>query len=155
VPAGGSILDVACGAGRHLALGQDRGYRMTGIDRDLSRLAVGIRSAGIELIEADLEDGRPWPLGDRRFDGVIVTNYLWRPILPAIVASVAAGGVLIYETFAAGNERFGRPKNPDFLLRPHELIDAVRPALTVIAYEHLQLDAPSRMVQRVAGVRER
>ena len=153
VPAGGTVLDVACGAGRHLALGEARGYRMTGIDRDLSRLPDRLRTGAIELIEADLEAGGPWPLGDRRFDGVTVTNYLWRPLLPAIVAAVATGGVLIYETFAIGNERFGRPRNPDFLLRPEELIDAVRPALTVVAYEHLQLAAPDRIVQRVAAQR--
>lgn len=150
--AGGELLDVACGSGRHLALGLALGYRVTGVDRDLSPLSPQVRAGGAEVIAADLEDGSPWPLGDRRFAGVIVTNYLWRPLLPAIVAAVALDGIVIYETFAQGNERLGRPRNPDFLLRPGELLDVVRPSLTVVAYEHVRLAAPDRIVQRVAAV---
>jgi SAM-dependent methyltransferase len=152
VAAAGTVLDVACGAGRHLAHGHGLGRRMTGVDRDLSRLAIGDIRRHVELIEADLEDGRPWPLAGRTFDGLIVTNYLWRPLLPAIVGSVAPGGVLIYETFAHGHERFGRPRNPEFLLRPGELLDVVRPALMVVAYEHVRLAAPDRIVQRITAV---
>ena len=105
----------------------------------------------VELIEADLEGGSPWPLLGRVFDAVIVTNYLHRPLLPDIVAAVAPRGILIYETFAAGQGRFGRPSNPDFLLRPGELLDAVRDKLIPFAYEQVMLDGP-RIVQRIAAV---
>jgi SAM-dependent methyltransferase len=151
---GGTVLDVACGAGRHLALGLRRGFRMTGIDRDVSSVPTDV-APEVELITADLEDGSPWPLGARTFDGVIVTNYLWRPRLASIRDAVAPAGVLIYETFAIGNEVFGRPRNPDFLLRPEELIDAVRPRLRVIAFEHLRVTCPDRMVQRIVAVGQR
>jgi SAM-dependent methyltransferase len=108
---------------------------------------------GIEAIAADLEHA-PWPLAGRRFAGVIVTNYLWRPILPEIVAAVAEGGALIYETFALGNERFGKPANPDFLLRDGELLEAVRGKLAVVAYECLEVAEPRpARVQRIAAVR--
>lgn len=151
-PKGGQILDVACGRGRHLVLGRTLGYGMVGVDRDLSGLQPDALGADTEVIAADLEDGSPWPFPGRRFGGVIVTNYLWRPLLASIVAAVAADGVLIYETFAIGNERLGRPRNPDFLLRPGELIDIVRPQLTVMAYEHVRLPGPDRIVQRIAAV---
>ncbi len=105
-----------------------------------------------EAIQADIENG-PWPLPGRRFDGVVVTNYLWRPLLPTIVESVAPGGVLLYETFSQGNETVGRPARPEFLLRPGELLHACG-SLRVVAYENGFLDAPARFVQRIAAVRE-
>lgn len=149
---GGVVLDVACGRGRHLRLALERGLAVVGIDRDLS----GVRDLEgvdkVELLQADLEDGRPPPFAGRDFDGVIVTNYLWRPILPAIVAAIGPAGVLIYETFGEGNGRFGKPSNPDFLLRPGELIEAVRGRLTPVAYEHATLTGPARIVQRVVAV---
>ena len=148
----GPVLDLACGGGRHLRWLMDRGHRLVGIDRDLAGVA-DLRGSGAELIEADLEGGTAWPLGERRFAGIIVTNYLWRPLLPHIVASVAAGGVLIYETFALGNERFGKPSNPDFLLKPGELLEAVQGRLAVIAYEHLQVEAPRpAVIQHIAAM---
>jgi hypothetical protein len=102
----------------------------------------------------DLEDGSPFPFGDRTFDGVVVANYLYRPILGDLVAAVASGGALIYETFARGNERLGNPANPDFLLERGELLDAVRPQLEVVAYEDLEVTEPKpSVVQRVAAVR--
>jgi hypothetical protein len=123
------------------------------IDRDVTGLADLQAEPAVTILAADLEDGRPWPLGDRRFAGVVVTNYLHRPLLPAIVAAVAPGGCLIYETFAIGNERFGKPSNPDFLLRPGELLEAVRGRLTVVAYENLDVSEPRpAMVQRIAAV---
>jgi hypothetical protein len=130
---------------------------VTAVDRDLS--AVGPVGDGrpelIELIEHDLEDGSPWPFAGRTFAAVVVTNYLYRPILADLVRSVADGGWLLYETFAAGNERLGRPTNPDFLLRPGELLDAVRGALRVVAYEDVVVDAPrSAAVQRIAATRD-
>lgn len=152
VPAGGDVLDVACGGGRHLAFGQVKGYRMCGVDRDLSGIDRRGPGATFELVEANFEDGSPWPFAGRRFAGVLVTNYLWRPLLPAIVSAVAADGVLIYETFGVGNDRLGRPRNPEFLLRPGELIDLVRTDFTIVAYENVRLAAPDRIVQRIAAV---
>ncbi len=151
VRAGGTILDVAAGRGRHTRLAVSLGYRVLAIDRDLSGLEDLRHRPQVELVQADLEDGRPFPLAGQTFDGVIVTNYLWRPILPAIVAAVAPHGLLIYETFAAGNERYGHPTNPDFLLRSGELIEAVRPHLVPIAFEHVTLAQPTRIVQHIAA----
>jgi SAM-dependent methyltransferase len=145
------VLDVACGSGRHLRWFAQRGCRVTGVDRDAAALEVS-RDCGAELIQADIENA-PWPLAQRRFDAVVVTNYLWRALLPQIVASVEAGGVLIYETFALGNERYGKPSNPDFLLRPGELLALVQ-GLRVVAFEDGFATAPDRCIQRIAAVRE-
>ena len=149
VPAKGAVLDVACGFGRHLRWFASRGHEVTGVDRSQPALDACV-SLG-RLVQADLEDG-PWPFAGQRFDAVIVTNYLWRPLLPTLVDSVAAGGVLIYETFALGNEAFGKPSNPDFLLRPGELLEACRD-LQVVAYENGLLGEPARVVQRIAALR--
>jgi SAM-dependent methyltransferase len=151
----GPVLDLACGGGRHLRHFHARGHPVTGVDRDLTGVADLAGVAGVELIAADLEAaGAPWPLGDRRFAAVVVTNYLWRPLLGAIVAAVAPDGWLIYETFARGNERYGKPRNPDFLLRPGELLAAVAGDLAVVAYEHGTLTRPGpAVVQRIAAVR--
>ena len=112
-------------------------------------------SPGLEAIEIDLEDGSPFPLAGRRFAGVVVTNYLYRPHLPALVAAVATGGVLIYETFARGNERFGRPRNPDHLAEPGELLEAVQGRLRIIAYEDLIDELPKPAArQRICAVNE-
>ncbi|HSB98402.1 MAG TPA: SAM-dependent methyltransferase, partial [Burkholderiaceae bacterium] len=111
------------------------------------------RGIAAELIEADLENA-PWPLPGRRFDAVVVTNYLWRALLPAVVDSVAEGGLLLYETFALGQQRFGRPSNPDFLLRPGELLTAAQ-GLHVLAYEDGIVASPERRVQRLAAWRAR
>ena len=149
VPARGEVLDVACGHGRHLRLFSGRGHPVTGVDRSPEAIAA---VAGLgEAIAADIETG-PWPFPGRRFAGVVVTNYLWRSLLPTIVDSVAAGGVLLYETFASGNETVGKPSRPDFLLQPGELIKACQ-GLRVVAYEDGFLDAPERFVQRIAAVR--
>ena len=153
VPDGGQVLDIACGSGRHLRLAHRLGHPVTGIDRDLSGVRDLDGQPGIELIAADLEDGRPFPLAGRRFAGVLVTNYLWRPLLPALLDAVAEDGLFLYETFARGQERHGRPSNPDFLLRPNELLDLVRPRLTVVAYEHGTITGAGRprIVQRIAA----
>jgi SAM-dependent methyltransferase len=150
VPAGGSVLDVACGGGRHLRWFAGRGHPVTGIDREPAAVEAA-RTAG-EAVAADIE-GLPWPLADRRFAGVVVTNYLWRPLWPDLLASVAPGGVLLYETFATGNETVGRPARPEFLLQPGELLRACA-SLRVVAYEDGFIDAPPRFVQRIAAVRE-
>ena len=152
VPAGGTVLDVACGSGRHSELFLGRGYHVVAIDRDVSRLPP---SPGLEIIEADLEQGNSLPTADRRFDAVVVTNYLYRPLLPALIAAVAPHGLLLYETFALGNERFGKPSNPNFLLKPGELLDAVHGQLRVLAYEDLTVEKPNpAAVQRIAARRE-
>jgi SAM-dependent methyltransferase len=155
VPAGGPVLDVAAGGGRHTRFFLGLGHPVTAIDRDLSGLADLREAAGAALLALDLEDGRPWPLRDRRFAGVIVTNYLHRPLLPDIVASVAPGGCLIYETFALGNARFGKPSNPDFLLRPGELLAfAQAEGLVVRAYHCGEVTEPRPAVlQSVVAVR--
>lgn len=147
---GGTVLDVACGSGRHLRWLAARGHRVTGIDRDAQVTAL-LEAVG-RVVVADIEAG-PWPLpAGERFDAVVVTNYLWRPLLPTLVDALAEGGVLIYETFAAGNETVGRPARPDFLLQPGELLQAAR-ALRVVAYEDGFIDTPPRFVQRIAAVR--
>lgn len=144
-----TVLDVACGSGRHLRWLAARGHRLTGVDRD--EAAAGPLRALAEVVIADIEQG-PWPFAGRRFDAVLVTNYLWRPLLPTIVDAVADGGVLIYETFADGQQTVGRPSRPDFLLQPGDLLAACA-GLRVVAYEDGFLDAPARFVQRIAAVR--
>jgi SAM-dependent methyltransferase len=151
VAPGTSVLDVACGSGRHLRWFTQRGCQVTGVDRDATALA-GLQGIA-ETVLADIEAG-PWPLPGRRFGAVVVTNYLWRELLPTLVASVAEGGVLIYETFSAGNERFGKPSNPNFLLRPGELLQAAQ-GLRVVAFEDGFAADPERCVQRLVAVRER
>ena len=155
VPPGGTVLDLACGGGRHTRFLLSVGHDVVAVDRDVSGLADLSGDTRLEVVEADLEDGSPFRLAGRRFDGVVVTRYLHRPLLPALVEAVAAGGVLVYETFAAGNERFGRPSNPAFLLRPGELLEAVRGRLRVVAYEDVVVDEPRpAAVQRIAAVRQ-
>lgn len=150
VPPGGTLLDVACGGGRHMRWFAGRGHVVTGVDRSPESLAEAAQAG--EVVPADIENG-PWPFAGRTFGGVIVTNYLWRPLLPDIVAAVAPAGALIYETFAAGNETVGKPSRPDFLLHPGELLQACG-ALRVVAYEDGFVDNPPRFVQRIAAVRE-
>ncbi|MBL8665398.1 MAG: class I SAM-dependent methyltransferase [Candidatus Odyssella sp.] len=153
VPAGGRILDVAAGGGRHARLARSRGLEATAVDIDVSALADLRADADVEIVAADLESG-PWPFAGRRFAGVIVTNYLHRPLLPLLVAALAEGGALIYETFAQGNEAFGKPSNPNFLLKAGELLEAVRGHLTVVAYEHGKIETPRpAVIQRIAAVR--
>ncbi len=154
VPAGGAVLDVATGRGRHARLFAGRGCRVTGIDRDRDALGALAGEDGIETVCADLEDGSPWPLAGQRFDAVVVVNYLHRPLLAVLCEAVAPGGVLIYETFAEGNEAFGQPRNLDFLLREGELLEAVRGRLRVIAYEHGKQSAPRpAIIQRICARR--
>lgn len=156
VPPGGLVLDLACGMGRHTRFFLDRGYAVVALDLDVSGIDDLDRHPRLERIEADLEDGRPFPLAGRAFAAVVVTNYLHRPLLPALVDAVAPDGVLLYETFARGNERFGRPSNPDFLLTPGELLEAVRGRLRVLAYEDLTVADPRpAAVQRICARREK
>ena len=151
IAAGGAALDLAAGTGRHSRLLLAHGLAVTALDRDPDQQPD---APALTKIRADLEDGSPWPLPGRRFDLVLVTNYLHRPILPDIIGAVAPGGLLLYETFAQGNERFGKPSNPDFLLRPGELAAAVADHLEVLAFEDLELGRPRpAVIQHIAARR--
>jgi len=151
VKPGGTLLDLAAGGGRHTRYFKGLGYRITALDRDVSRL----QDLGAEVIAADLEDGSPWPLGGRAFDGIVVTNYLHRPLFPHLAGALATGGVLIYETFGAGNERFGKPSKPNFLLRPGELLAfAAAHGLQVLAYACGEVAEPKQaIIQRIVAQR--
>lgn len=154
IPAQEPVLDVAAGSGRHSRLLAARGHPVLAVDHDVSGLAPLADDLPVEVVRADLETGGPPPFAGRRFGGVVVTNYLHRPLLPTLVGAVAPGGVLLYETFAVGNERFGPPTNPDYLLEREELLEAVRGRLTVVAYEDLIVDEPRRAwMQRVCATR--
>lgn len=149
---GGAVLDVAAGSGRHARLLARLGFEVDAVDRD--KTLFSDPPPQVELLEADIEAG-PWPYAGRKFDAIVVTNYLHRPLLPVLVESLERGGMLIYETFARGNERFGKPSNPAFLLAPGELLEAVRGKLLVIAYEDLTVEQPKpAAVQRLAARRE-
>jgi len=149
---GGRVLDVACGSGRHARFLAKLGFEVDAVDRDLAAFAD--LPPGVTAREADLEAGA-WPYPGERFDAIVVANYLHRPLLPVLVAALEAGGLLVYETFAAGNERFGKPANPAFLLAPGELLDAVRGRLRVLAFEDLTVTAPRpACLQRIAARRE-
>ena len=145
---GGRVLDLACGSGRHVRWLASRGFAVTAVDLDAA--AVQPLQAVARVVVADLESA-PWPLPGERFDAVVVTHYLWRPLWPDLRASLDGGGVLIYETFADGHERLGRPSRPDFLLRHGELLEMAR-GLRIVAYEDGLLDAPPRCMQRIAAV---
>ena len=152
VPPRGSVLDVACGHGRHMRFFRARGHPVVGVDLDVSGLDDLSGDDGVEVVQADLEQGA-WPFAGRVFGGVVVTNYLYRPLLPLLAAAVAREGVLMYETFSRGNERVGRPRNPDFLLAPGELYEAVAPFLQVVAYEQGLEQRPRLAVrQRIVAV---
>jgi SAM-dependent methyltransferase len=151
IEAGARVLDVAAGSGRHSRYLANRGFKVTAVDRDISALVAG---PDIEAVRADLEDGSPWPLPGRTFGAVVVTNYLHRPLFPVLLDALAPGGVLLYETFMEGNERFGRPSQPEFLLRDGELLERVRGRLSVTAYEARLISEPrTAMVQRIAARR--
>lgn len=153
IPAG-PVLDLACGGGRHARLLAGLGHAVEAVDRDAGALANLSGVAGVTVRVADLEHG-PWPYAGQVFAGVVVTNYLHRPLLPLIAGALAEGGVLIYETFMVGNEAFGKPSNPEFLLRPQELLEMARAAgLRVVAFEEGGVRAPRpAVVQRLCAVR--
>lgn len=150
IKAGGLVLDLAAGSGRHVRLLRDCGFAVCAVDRDATALmAFAGPCCEVRRIDLETDDAKRFGEG---YDGIIVTNYLHRPLLPAIARALAPGGVLIYETFARGNERFGRPRNPDFLLRPGELLEAFT-ALTVVAFEQGEVSVPRpAVIQRVAAI---
>jgi len=147
---GGRVLDLACGSGRHALWLSAQGYAVTGVDRDGA--AIGALQGRIAVaVQADIE-GAAWPLAGQRFDAVVVTNYLWRPLWPQLLGSLADGGVLLYETFADGQQSIGKPSRPDFLLQPGELLQHCA-TLRVVAFEDGYEHAAPRYVQRIAAVR--
>jgi len=152
IPHGGRVLDLAAGSGRHTKLLAESGYCVEAVDRDISGLAECAVLPAVNIHEHDLELG-VWPYAKGHFSGIVVTNYLHRPLFPSLINALAPGGVLIYETFAKGNEVYGRPANPDFLLRPGELLDVVRGQLRVIAFEDIYTSEPkAAMVQRICAM---
>jgi SAM-dependent methyltransferase len=149
---GADVLDLACGAGRHTRFLLERGFRVMAVDLNVSGLADLAGTPGLAVLEADLENG-PWPLGDARFGGVVVTNYLWRPLFPRLREAVEPGGTLIYETFAIGNEAYGKPSNPDFLLREGELLDWFGD-WTVVGFEQSRTTTPKpAVIQHICAVK--
>ena len=146
---GGTVLDVACGSGRHVRWLHAQGFVVTGVDRDAA--AMQPVAAIAETLVADIENG-PWPLAGRRFDAVIVTHYLWRPLTRTLLDAVAAGGLYLHETFADGQQHIGKPTRPDFLLQPGELITMTQ-GLRTVAYEERELADPRRCVQRIVALR--
>ena len=151
---GGHVLDLACGSGRHARYLAKLGLQVEAVDRDADAIERLTAVAGVTARVADLENG-PWPFADCRFDAIIVVNYLHRPLFPHLLAALTAGGVLVYETFALGNARFGRPSNPNFLLKSGELLELVRGRLRVVAYEDGYVETPKpAMIQRLCAVNE-
>jgi SAM-dependent methyltransferase len=152
-PTNGVILDLAAGSGRHSRYFNSLDYKVLAVDRDISGLADLSTDLRVEVQQLDLESGAGWPFGQQQFAGIVVTNYLFRPLLPFLGPALLPGGILLYETFAEGNERFGRPSNPDFMLKPGELLELARAAdLTVIAYEHGEVSLPRpAVIQHIAA----
>ena len=144
------VLDLACGAGRHMKYFQSLGHLCTGVDRSAEALTEA--NAYGKVVEADIEDG-PWPFSGQTFDVVLVTNYLWRPLMPRILECLKPEGLLIYETFALGHEKFGKPSRPEFLLKPGELLQTCA-QLHVIAYENGYWDQPAKCVQRIVAAQK-
>jgi SAM-dependent methyltransferase len=152
---GGAVLDLACGRGRHARYLAGLGFQVEAVDRDSAALAELGGVAGVRTRCADLE-ASPWPYAAGEFDGIVVTNYLYRPRVADLLLALGPEGVLIYETFALGNEKFGRPSNPEFLLRPHELLQRVQGCLQVLAFEQGVVERPKpAVIQRICAVRRR
>ncbi len=154
IPAGGPVLDLACGNGRHGRYFLDRGHPVTLVDIDVQGVVDLADQPGVEVLETDLETGR-WPFGLASFAGIVIANYLHRPHFATLPGALRPGGVLIIETFAAGNELLGRPRNPDFLLAAGELLTAFAATLHIVAYEHGREESPRPAVrQRLCAVRQ-
>lgn len=155
IPQTGEVLDLACGSGRHARWLAGQGYRVAAVDRDFAAISSMRDVPGIRAWVADLE-GESWPLVGQHFAGIVVTNYLWRPRLPDLLALLAPGGVLIYETFMQGNAAYGKPSSPDFLLRPGELRDVVKAAgWREIEFVEGYVDSPKpAMRQAICAIRD-
>lgn len=153
IEAGGKVLDLACGGGRHARYLASLGHTVEAVDRNAEAIEALRDIPGIVGHCADLEGG-PWPYGGCHFAAVVVTNYLWRPLFPHLMVTLDKGGILIYETFMLGHEQYGKPSNPAFLLRPKELLHVVRNHLEIIAFEQGELGgAHPAVVQRLCAVR--
>jgi len=151
IATGGAVLDLACGRGRHTRLALEQGYRVMAVDINIDNLADIMDQPNLAVVEADLENGH-WPLGNAKFDGIIVTNYLHRPLFEHILAALAPDGVLIYETFMIGNEAYGRPANPEFLLQENELMDVCQ-NLDIIAFEQgLEQEPQLAVKQKIVAI---
>lgn len=155
VQPGGRVLDFACGSGRHARWLAARGLRVDAADRDESALAALTAVPGVTTLHTDLEDGE-WPFGRDSHDALVVTNYLFRPRFDLMLSVLREGGVLIYETFMVGNERVGRPRNPDFLLQPAELLERLSEDFSVVAFEQGERGFPAQaVIQRICAIRGR
>ncbi len=152
IPAGGRVLDLACGGGRHAFHLAALGHRVVAVDRDLSLVASRRDHPGIEWLQADLE-AAAWPLPGEIFQGVVVTHYLHRPLFDELMAALSPGGVLIYETFSLGQAKYGRPRNPAHLLLPGELLEMVRGTMRVLGFEDVEEPERRRCVQRLCAVK--
>lgn len=152
IPPRGRVLDLACGSGRHAAFLAARGHHVTAVDIDLSLSEPNHHVPGVEWCQADLES-MPWPFPGEAFQAVVVTNYLHRPLFEPLLAAISPGGLLVYETFAMGQAKYGRPRNPAHLLLPGELLELVRGQLRVLAYEDVEEPAQRRCVQRLCALR--
>ena len=149
VPHDSNVLDVACGSGRQGRFFLNKGHQVTFVDKDVTEVGDLVEHPNARMIAGDLEAG-PWPLGKKQFQCMVVTNYLWRPNFKRLLLHL--DGLLIYETFAEGNEQYGRPQNKDFLLQKGELFERIRGHCQVIAYEQRTLHYPSQaIVQRIAA----
>ncbi len=153
IPVSGRVLDVACGDGRHAVYLAGQGYALDAVDLNADRYAAHRGETGINWLQHDLESD-PWPFPCKRYQGVVVTNYLHRPLFPNLIDALASAGVLIYATFSVGQEVYGRPRNPRHLLMPGELLEMVRGHLRVVAYEDVleQHPEPAR-VQRLCAIK--
>ena len=156
IPKGGTVLDLACGGGRHIRYLLNMGYKVVALDRDVTHVADLADKPEIEVIEADLENGGAWPVEGRTFDAVIIVNYLYRPLFQRLFEAVGENGLFIYETFARGNEKITRPRNPDHLLCSGELLEMIHRRLQVIAYEHGLIEAgpTTGIMQRICAVND-
>jgi SAM-dependent methyltransferase len=149
----GLVLDVACGRGRHARWFYQRNHPVALVDRSQEAIdSIALPAPACEAVVADIENG-PWPFSGRQFDAVVVTNYLWRPLFPVLLQSLAPGGLLLYETFAQGNETVGKPARPDFLLQTGELLQLCH-RMRIVAFEDCFLPRPERFVQRIAAFRQ-
>ena len=148
IPPDGNVLDLACGSGRHTRFLLERGIKVTALDHDISQLKDMPKNENLIIIEHDLEGSSPWPFASQAFAGIVVVNYLYRPLFVKILDSLAPNGVLIYQTFAVGNEKYGRPRNPQYLLSDEELLKVFGKHLHVVQYSHGLINQPSPAIMQ-------
>ena len=153
IPSGGSVLDLACGSGRHTGMLLNKGYQVTAVDIDTTLIKQNFSNKNLNIVKCDLESLSFWPFEKNSFLGIIVVNYLHRPLFSKIIESLREEGVLVYQTFADGHSRYGKPKNPDYLLKRGEL-KTVFDSMKIISYQHGYLSYPSQsIIQRICCVK--